>query len=62
VRPTASARRWPSNWRGRIVLVSRSADKLAALKEELTAKYSTVEVRTEAVDFSCLTEQRRLEQ
>merc|ERR1719261_2184033 len=34
-----------------VMLVARSADKLAAVKAELTAKYPKVEVKTEVVDF-----------
>jgi len=35
-----------------VFLLSRSADKLKAVKEELSAKYPKVAVKTEAVDFS----------
>ena len=35
-----------------VLLVARSAEKLAACKEELSAKYPNVQVRTEVVDFA----------
>ena len=42
-----------------IVLISRSADKLAAVKHELGNKHPKSKVLTEAVDFSALTDSRR---
>jgi len=42
-----------------VMLISRSADKLAAVKAELSEKYPNVEVACEAVEFSSLTETRR---
>eukprot|EP00316_Scyphosphaera_apsteinii_P002045 CAMPEP_0119319810 /NCGR_PEP_ID=MMETSP1333-20130426/50407_1 /TAXON_ID=418940 /ORGANISM="Scyphosphaera apsteinii, Strain RCC1455" /LENGTH=298 /DNA_ID=CAMNT_0007326311 /DNA_START=79 /DNA_END=975 /DNA_ORIENTATION=+ len=44
-----------------IMLVSRSAEKLSVVKEELAGKYPSIEVLTEAADFANLSEARRLE-